>query len=231
MQLPVDEFKEAWAGVLTYDSLSKQNFSMRAAYHDSIHDYPAMGMFTCWATHGGLTCIVCKSDIDTTWLPNGHKFSWFDCHRRFLPPDHHFMTQKNAFRNGAEVHELPLRLLAGEEVLAYLNQAKATSFQGFGTTHNWTVISNWWELPYFSQLLYPHNIDVMHTEKNVTKVVFNTILDIPDKTKDNAMARHDKTLICNRKQLNLVEKPNDRWERSRAAFCLTRSQGMLCNGL
>jgi hypothetical protein len=47
MELLVDEFKKAWAGVLTYDSFSKKNFSMRAAYHDSIHDYPGMGMFTC----------------------------------------------------------------------------------------------------------------------------------------------------------------------------------------
>jgi hypothetical protein len=101
---------------------------MRATYHDSIHEYLAMGMFTCWSTHGGLTCIVCKSDIDTTWLSNGHKFSWFDCHRRFLPPDHHFRTQKNAFGKGAEVHELPPRLLTGEEVLPYMNQAKAASF-------------------------------------------------------------------------------------------------------
>jgi hypothetical protein len=98
-------------------------------------------------------------------LPNGHKFRWFDCHRRFLPPDRHFSTQKNAFGKGAEVHELPHHVLTGYEVLAYMNQAKATSFQGFGTTHNWTVIANWWELPYFSQLLYPHNIVVMHTKK------------------------------------------------------------------
>jgi hypothetical protein len=54
--------------------------------------------------------------------------------------------------------------------------------------------------------------------------VFNPILDIPDKTKDNAMARLDQALICNRKQLNLVEKPNGRWERPRAPFCLTRGQ-------
>jgi hypothetical protein len=75
MQPLVGEFKEAWARVLTYDSLSKKIFSMRVAYHDSFHDYPAMGMFICWSTHGGLACIVCKSDIDTTWLPNGHKFN------------------------------------------------------------------------------------------------------------------------------------------------------------
>jgi len=29
-------------------------------------------------------------------------------------------------------------------------------------------------------------------------------------------------LMCNRKHLNLVEKPNDRWDRPRAPFSLSR---------
>jgi hypothetical protein len=40
MQWLVDEFKKAWAGVLTYDSLTKKIFNMKATYHSSIHDYP-----------------------------------------------------------------------------------------------------------------------------------------------------------------------------------------------
>jgi hypothetical protein len=170
MQPLVDEFKEAWARVLTYDSLTKRNFNMRATYHSSIQDYPAMGMFTCWSTHGSLACIVCKSDVDTTWLPNGHKFSWFDCHRRFLPFGHPFRDQKNAFRKGVVVHDMPPHRFTGEEGLAYVNEVKTTSFDCYGTTHHWTGISSWWELPYFPQLLYPHNIDVMHTEKMLLRL-------------------------------------------------------------
>ena len=56
----VDEMKEAWAGVVTYDSFSKQNFNMRVSYHTSIHDYPAFGMFSGWSTHGGLACFDCS---------------------------------------------------------------------------------------------------------------------------------------------------------------------------
>lgn len=105
MQPLFDEFKEAWGGVNTYDSFTKRNFNMRVGYHISIHDFPALGMFSGWSTHGGLACPECMSDIDTTWLPNGHKFSWFDCHRRFLPPDHRFRDQKTTFRNGVQVHD------------------------------------------------------------------------------------------------------------------------------
>ncbi|KAL6639429.1 hypothetical protein ACP70R_023159 [Stipagrostis hirtigluma subsp. patula] len=150
----VNEFKEAWAGVVTYDSFLKQNFNMRVKYHTSIHDFPALGMFTGWSTHGGLACVECMADVDSTWLPNGRKHSWFDCHRRFLPPDHTFRNQKNAFRKGVAVHDMPPRRLSGEEVLAYMNEAKSKSFEGFGTTHNWTHIPYWWELPYFPQLLH-----------------------------------------------------------------------------
>jgi hypothetical protein len=50
------------------------------------------------------------------------------------------------------------------------------------------------------------------------------MLDIPGKTKNNAKAHLDQALMFNRKQLNLVEKPNDEWERPRTPFCLTRGQ-------
>ena len=32
----------------------------------------------------------------------------------------------------------------------------------------------------------------MHTEKNVAEAIFGTIMDIPDKTKDNVKARVDQ---------------------------------------
>ena len=224
MQPLVDEFKQAWQGVLTYDSSLKQNFNMRVAYHNSIHDAPALGMFSGWSTHGGLGCPECMANVDTTWLPNGHKYSWFDCHRRFLPPNHTFRDQKNAFRKGTVVHDCPPRRLTGEEVQAYMNNVLATSFDGYGTTHNWTHIPIWWELPYFSKILLRHNIDVMHNEKNVAEAIWNTCLDISDKTKDNAKARLDQALMCSRSHLNLVEKPNNRWEKPRAPYCLTRAQ-------
>ena len=40
-------------------------------------------------------------------------------------------------------------------------------------------------------LLLPHNIDVMHTKKNLGEALWGIIMDIPDKTKDNIKARVD----------------------------------------
>ena len=76
----------------------------------------------------------------------------------------------------------------------------------FGRTHNWVKKSIFWELPYWSTNLIRHNLDVMHVEKNVFDNVFNTVMDIKDKTKDNANARQDLKLICKRTRLELRMK-------------------------
>ena len=71
-------------------------------------------------------------------------------------------------------------------------------FIGYGQDHMWTHISGLTRLPYFNDLLVPHNIDVMHTEKNITEVLFATLMDIPDKSKDNVKARLDLATMCDR---------------------------------
>jgi hypothetical protein len=62
---------------------------------------------------------------------------------------------------------------------------------GKGVDHNWTKMSIFWDLSYWCTLLMPHNIDIMHNEKNVFDNVFNTVIDVKGKTKDNLQARRD----------------------------------------
>ena len=45
-------------------------------------------------------------------------------------------------------------------------------FVGYGEKHMWTHISGMTRLPYFDDLLLPHNIDVMHTEKNIAEALW-----------------------------------------------------------
>jgi hypothetical protein len=49
-----------------------------------------------------------------------------------------------------------------------------------------------------------HKLDVMHIEKNVFENIFNTIMDVKGKTKNNIKARLDIALFCNRKNMELV---------------------------
>ena len=67
-------------------------------------------------------------------------------------------------------------------------------FVGYGEQHK----SGLTRLPYFDDLLLPHNIDVMHTEKNVAVALWATIMDIPIKSKDNVKARVDLAMLCDR---------------------------------
>jgi hypothetical protein len=44
----------------------------------------------------------------------------------------------------------------------------------------------------------------MHIKKNVFKNIFNTVMDVKGKTKDNFKARIDIALFCNYKNMELV---------------------------
>jgi len=194
---------------------------MKATYLWSIHDFPALGMFAGWSTHGILACHRCLGDTNAFRLTKGGKASWFDCHRRFLPMEHEFRTQRNAFRKDTVVLDGPPRKLTGEEVEAQMNLQVGDRLT-FNKEHNWTHINGLWRLCYFKKLLLPHNIDVMHNEKNMGEVVWNTCFDIVDKTKDNVKARQDLALICNRPKMHLELKPNGKWHRPRAPFCIDK---------
>ena len=47
-----------------------------------------------------------------------------------------------------------------------LRENSEGGFVGYGEEHAWTQKSGLWRLPYIDDHLLPHNIDVMHTEKN-----------------------------------------------------------------
>jgi hypothetical protein len=51
-------------------------------------------------------------------------------------------------------------------------------------------------LPYYDDQLLPHNIDVMHIEKNVTEALWATSMDTPDKSKDNVKPRVNLAALC-----------------------------------
>jgi hypothetical protein len=78
---------------------------------------------------------------------------------------------------------------------------KKDRFVGYGVEHMWTHKSGLERFPYFDDLLLAHNIDVMHTKKNVAEALWATLMDIPDKTKDNPKARVDVATLCDRPKL------------------------------
>ncbi|XP_026458721.1 uncharacterized protein LOC113359272 [Papaver somniferum] len=65
--------------------------------------------------------------------------------------------------------------------------------------------SIFFDFPYWKDLLLRHNIDVMHTEKNVCESIIGTILNIKSKTKDGLKSRNDMKSMGIRPELHPVE--------------------------
>jgi hypothetical protein len=66
----------------------------------------------------------------------------------------------------------------------------------------------------------------MHIEKNVFENIFNTIIDVKGKKKDNINARLDIDLFCNRKNMELVFD-GSRVAKPRASFMLEKHVQLL----
>ena len=224
-----DELEEAWEnGVKTYDAARKENFKMHVWYMYSMHDLPAYALFSGWCVHGRFPCPQCKAALQFHWLQEGRKYSCFDLHRQFLDPDHQFRKDKKNFTKGKVVKNLAPPAFTGQQILDQLNALEPDPerpgyFKGYNSKHAWTHKPCFWDLPYFKDLLLPHNIDMMHTEKNIGEAIFGTLFDIDGKTKDNIKARVDQETLCHRPLQNMREgKGKQKWSKPKAWFNLGR---------
>jgi hypothetical protein len=135
-------------------------------------------------------------------LKFGGKFCYFDCHRHFLPLDHSFRLDSDAFKKGNIVLEGPPRRLRGLEITDILDnlvfKEHRDELVGFGNEHNWTHKCALWELLYDKALILMHNINIMHQEHNVGESILSTCMAFADKIKDNHKVRKDLAQLCNR---------------------------------
>jgi len=66
----------------------------------------------------------------------------------------------------------------------------------------------------------------MHIKKNLFENIFNTVIDVKGKTRDNVKARLDIALYCNRKNMELVYDES-RVAKPRASFMLEKNTQLL----
>jgi hypothetical protein len=172
---------------------------------------------------------VCRKAVTFFWLKKGGKYSCFDEHRKFLEANHKYWSDTKNFKKGVVVHtphpHLPTGKVTKVELEALVPNTDGKGFVGYGETHQWTHIPCLWKLPYFEDLELPHNIDVMHTEKNISEALWSIIMDT-EKTKDNIKARIDQQEWCDRP--NLDPQPpgvkGPRWTKRKAPFCPSRTE-------
>ncbi|KAL0361017.1 UNVERIFIED_CONTAM: hypothetical protein Sradi_3786200 [Sesamum radiatum] len=137
------------------------------------------------------------------YLQNCRKAYYFDCHRQFLPLDHLYRRNKKAFTKNRVERRVARPRLTGEQICNWVQEfspavevslslqtAKVVSISGQKKKHLLGA-------RVLSRHLIRHNLGVMHIEKNVFDDVFNTVMDIKEKTKDNLNARKDLKIICN----------------------------------
>ncbi|KAL1371645.1 hypothetical protein AAHE18_01G148200 [Arachis hypogaea] len=212
LQPLIDELKLLWEdGVLTYDIHSKSNFVMRAALLWTISDFPAYGMLSGWMTAGRLACPYCMEQTKAFQLKM--KKAIMDAF----------------YKNRIERSKPPPRL-TGEQIWYIvqnydkISDVEQLEIEGYGSMQNWTKRSIFWDLPYWCHNLICHNLDIIHIEKNVFDNIFNAVMDIKEKTKDNAKARMDLSLYCKRKNLELPEQSGGKIIKPKANYTFTLQQ-------
>jgi len=130
-----------------------------------------------------------------------------------LPTDHKSRKNRKDLFVGRVERDVVSPLSSGEELydlkseyddIVFGFQFSKQKFLGFGLTNNWVKQSIFWELSYLKTNLLRHNLDLMHIEKNVFENIFNTLMDVKGKTKDNIKARMNIYVFCQSKNIELV---------------------------
>lgn len=101
-------------GVEAYDAFAHEKFNLHAVVLWTINDYPALGTL-CGCPYSGFRgCVVCRERTDCIRLPKTKKQSYAG-HRRYLPYNHAFRYQRNAFNGEQEFRPAP-EIKNGEEI-------------------------------------------------------------------------------------------------------------------
>jgi hypothetical protein len=123
-----------------YDYDQKQKFNLRVTYLWLVHDFRMYNTFSRWSCNGILTCLICMKDTSCFRLKFNGKISYFDCHRYFLPLDHPFRLDNDAFKKDNIILEGPPRCLSGSEIADMLDKLilkeNWDEFVGYGKEHN-----------------------------------------------------------------------------------------------
>ncbi|XP_055830880.1 uncharacterized protein LOC129899907 [Solanum dulcamara] len=235
LQPMIDELKELWDGVETYDAHSKSNFLMRVALLLTINDFPAYGNLSGWSTKGKLACPCLHKDTQSISLRN--KLCYMG-HRCFLPMNHPWRKNRMLFDGKVEMGIAPSPL-TGDEPLMQLYELGNVSFGKVqkrkrnvsNNAYNWKKKSIFFQLPYWKSLKLRHNLDVMHIERNVSDNILSTVMSMVGKTKDTLKSKYDLVDLGIRQELHLIED-GDNILLTAACYALSLQEKLkLCNSI
>ncbi|XP_015959106.1 uncharacterized protein LOC107483023 [Arachis duranensis] len=171
----VDELKQLWDGVETYDANKGTTFKMRAMLMWTISDFLGLGNYLSGTRH-----------------------------RCFLNQGHKYRVDRIIFDGQVESRDPPkkysrtdvLRQQCNMQVSLEKNSTLTAKRRRIGDDADqddsyWKKMSVFFELLYWKDHMLRHNLDVMHIEKNICDNVVFTILNDSVKSKDNLKSRKD----------------------------------------
>ncbi|XP_016185333.1 uncharacterized protein LOC107626964 [Arachis ipaensis] len=195
LQPLVDELKQLWDGVETYDVKEENTFKMCATLMWTISDFPGLENLSGWNTHSELACPTCNMDTKPHRLKDSKKWCFMG-HRRFLNQGHKYRLDRNRFDEQVEGRDL-LKKLSGTDVL----RQQCNVHVLFGKISTMTSKKR-------------------RNEKNIYDNVVFPILSDSGKSKDNLKARKDLQCMGIRPEL----WPSEGGKYSSAIFTMSNSQ-------
>ncbi|XP_042467453.1 uncharacterized protein LOC122050628 [Zingiber officinale] len=203
LQPLIEELVELWNdGIYTYDASSKQMFNLRAALLWTISNFPAYGNLSGWSTKGRFRKLRASFDGTREYGNKPRRLSGYEMYEEVREVLTDYKKEDINKRHNGEFH-LP-------------------------SETNWKKKSIFFELPYWMDNLVPHNIDVMHTERNFMENVLSTILGIVGKSKDHLNARRDLKEMGLRKALHPTLMASGKERILPAKFTMSKDEKLVC---
>lgn len=119
----IDDLNYLWnEGIQVYDSLSQENFTLRAILLWSISDYPGLGTLPGCKVKEKQACNVCGKDTPFRWLKFSRKHVYLG-NRKRLTPGHPYRRRRVWFDNTVE-EKTANRIQTGAEIFELLKDFK-----------------------------------------------------------------------------------------------------------
>ena len=119
----IEDLNTLWhEGVKAYDAFRQESFTLRAILLWTINDFPAYGYLSGSVVQGYNACPICSEKTYSIRLQHCGKCVYMG-HRRYLPQNHPFRSQKKAF-NGEQEFQASPEPLSGEQILIKVGRLK-----------------------------------------------------------------------------------------------------------
>ncbi|KAG8482728.1 hypothetical protein CXB51_024209 [Gossypium anomalum] len=227
LQPLIEELKQLWSGVETYDVLRKENFNLRVILLWTINDFLAYANLSGWSTKGRYAVLVVLRKLVRSGCIMGSSLTWAIVGEYRGAPEQTvgseilFMLKDINFSYG-KMNQPPItqtRRRSRDE-----SDDESDEEDDPNEAELWKKRSIFFELPYWEHNILRHNLDVMHIEKNVCENIIGTILNVDGKSKDNLQSRLDLVDMRIRRDLYPQVLPNGKYRLPPSIFSMSKKE-------